>query len=567
MIPLSFGQERLWYHEQTLGGSPVYNMAFSYELTGKLDLKILEESLKVIIKRHDILRTYFVKAEGKPVQAVRPEIDFFLDITNLQELPIKEKEKRAYELALEESETPFNLTKAPLWRFKLLQLDSEKSVLLVTIHHIICDHWSLSILMQELATIYQDIAAGQNVSLPPLARQYGEFTLWQNQWLEGKKNQKQLAYWEEKLGGKVSPLVLPFDQPPSPLANYQGKRQLIVLSKELTSQLKALSEEAGVTLFMTLLTGFKSVLYQYTRQEDMIVCSPIAGRHRRETKGLMGYFNNIIPLRTDLSGDPSFSGLLKRVSQTALKGYQNMDLPFQKIANLPNLKRVPLTRAMFALQHSPSDEIQLSNLTIGYPNFQHVHNGTANFELSLFLEEREGSVTGVLDYKTALFEPTTIEEMVDNFVSLLESSVTNPERKLSSLPILRDIQPREQTQVTITDTPYVAPEKEVEQKIAQVWQEVLQVEKISLHHNFFELGGNSLAIAQVTTQLQEIFKQEISIVDLFSYPTVKTLAQYLSQEEEPCNTQFKIIQNNVNQQKQARQRRKQLMKQRRNNHG
>ncbi|MGK7932298.1 MAG: condensation domain-containing protein [Microcystaceae cyanobacterium] len=565
-FPLSFSQERLWYHEQSIADCPVYNIPIAYQLIGQLDPKILEKGLEIIINRHDVLRTYFLEVGDKPVQRVAPEIEFSLTSIDLRELPPELKAKQTEQIALEDAQTPFKLTEAPLWRFKLLCLESDKYQLLVTIHHIVCDHWSLHLFMEELATIYQELTQEENISLPPLSRQYGEFTRWQQEWLNGKRRQKQFAYWQETLGGNVSSLDLPFDNPILPTSNYQGSRQVITIPSELTRQLKTFSEQREVTLFMTLLTAFEILLYQYNQQEDMIVCSPVSGRHRSETKGLIGYFNNIIPLRINLSGNPSLLDLLGRVRQTALQAYKNMDLPFQIIANLPNLKRVSLTRVMFALQHSPKDEIALSNLTIRYPNFQNVHNGTANFELSLLLEEKEGSLTGVLDYKKGLFKSTTIQELIDQFLILLESWVREPEQKLLSLPLLRDIQSTKtanQTISTISETPYVAPEKEMERKIAQVWQEVLQVEKVSLYHNFFELGGHSLAIAQVKTQLQALFHQEITVVDLFSYPTVKTLAQYLSKDQNTPVPKFKTIQRNAKKQKQALQR----LKQRRKNNG
>ncbi|MDJ0845096.1 condensation domain-containing protein [Crocosphaera sp.] len=562
-FPLSFSQERLWYHEQSIVDCPVYNIPIAYELNGQLEPKILEKSLETIINRHDVLRTYFLEEEDKPVQMVAPEIEFSLTSIDLRELPAERKIRQAEQIALEDSQTPFNLTEAPLWRFKLLCLEADKYQLLVTIHHIICDHWSLHLLMEELATIYQELSQGKNNSLPPLSRQYGEFTLWQQEWLNGKRRQKQLASWQETLGGDVSSLDLPFDNPMLPTSNYQGTREVITIPSELTHQLKTFSEQREVTLFMTLLTAFEILLYQYNQQEDMIVCSPVSGRHRSETKGMIGYFNNIIPLRINLSGNPSFVDLLGRVRQTALQAYKNMDLPFQTIANLPNLKRVSLARAMFALQHSPKDEIVLSDLTIRYPNFQNVHNGTANFELSLLLEEKEGGLRGVLDYKQGIFEPKTIQALIDQFLALLESLVKEPEQTLLSLPLLRDVRAAKTAKQPTSETPYVAPEKDIERQIAQVWQDVLQVEKVSLYHNFFELGGHSLAIAQVKTQLQALFNQEITVVDLFSYPTVKTLAQYLSQDQNSPVPQFKTIQRNAKKQKQALQR----LKQRRKNHG
>jgi len=557
--PLSLAQQRLWLHEQSEPGSVIYNISVAYQLIGPLNEAILRQSLTEIVRRHETLRTIFAIVDAQPVQVISAEIALQFPVINLQDLPPTEREAESQRLAHEDARQPFDLTQGPLWRFKLLHLTEDHHVLLLTIHHIISDRWSIHLLMQELTTLYAAGLDGKPSPLTELPHQYADFAIWQRQWLEGEKQESQLAYWQQQLGGSIAPLQLPIDQTRTLVSTYSGARQSLVLSSSLTTALKALSEQEKVTLFMTLLAAFQMLLYQYTQQEDMVLCSPIAGRHRFQTKELIGYFINVLPMRTDLSGNPSFRDLLGRVRKVVSATYKNLDLPFQTITDLPNLVRMPLTRGFFALQPSVN---QLTGIT---SSFEDIHNGTANFDLSLFMEEKGDTLTGLLDYKTDLFNATTITQMLEHFQALLESLVANPDQALSSLPRLREI---EDHPATITQSPselaatYVAPQKEIEQTIATVWQEVLQLEKVGIHHNFFELGGHSLAVARTLSKLRQIFAKEISIVDLFRYPTISGMAQFLSQDESEAQSDIQQVHDSARRQKEALKRRQQFMKQR-----
>lgn len=568
-IPLSLHQQRLWFHQQSTPDSPIYNIPIAYHITGSLNIAVLEQSLREIVQRHEILRTTFATVEGQPAQIIHSEMPLTLPLVDLSHFPPNQQEAESTREAVKDAQQVFDLTQAPLWCFKLIRWSDEQHILLLTIHHIICDHWSLHLFMQELGVLYEAFVREQPSPLPKLSKQYADFGIWHRQWLHGKRWESQLAYWTQQLGGMPSSLKLPTDRVRPFISTYQGARQATAFSQNLTAALKTLSDREQVTLFMTLLTAFQVLLYQYTQQEDMILCSPVAGRHRSETKGLIGYFNNILPLRTDLSGNPNFRELLGRVRQVALGAYKHMDLPFQTIADLPDVVRTPLARAMFALQHSPNETIALPELTISYPNFQNVHNGTANFDLSLFLEEKDGTLTGTLDYKTDLFDASTITQMIAHFQRLLECLVANPEQDLASLPSFKKHQPahplsENQLQEKAT---YVAPQKEIEKTIATVWQDVLKIEKVSIHYNFFELGGHSLILVQVCSKLGEILDREFSVVDLFRYPTISALATYLSQERDKKTVAFDQIHENVRRQKEMFKRRKQLMQQRRKTNG
>ncbi|GET36206.1 condensation domain-containing protein [Microseira wollei] len=559
--PLSLAQERLWFHEQSVPGSSIYNIPVAYTLTGRLNLTALEQSLREIVQRHEVLRTTFSIVNGQPIQLISPEVEVTLPLVDLQKLPPQQRQAQAQQLAQEEAQQPFDLISGPLCRFKLLRKEEGEHLLLVTVHHIISDRWSLVIFMQELATLYEAFLSQKSSPLADLPKQYADFAISQREWIEGKKWESQLAYWQQQLTGNVPPLELPIDQERPLIPTYRGARQSVTIGKKVTEELKKLSAREETTLFMTLLAAFQMLLYQYTKQEDMLICSPIAGRHRFQTKDLIGYFINIVPLRTNLGGDPNFGEILGQVRQVVLGAYRNLDLPFQAIADLPNLARTPLTRGFFALQPAASQTPDLPGVKV---SFQDIPNGTANFDFSLCLEETGETLTGFVDYKIDLFDGTTITQMLEHFQRLLESLVADREQRLSSLPSLRETQlvPPKKTELEAT---YVAPQKEIERTIAIVWQEVLQIEKVGIHHNFFDLGGQSLAIARVVGKLQEIFHRKISVVDLFQYPTISAMSQYLSQEDRGT-TALKQIQNNAQRQKQAIARRKQLMQQRTSTH-
>lgn len=559
--PLSLAQERLWFHEQAVPGSAIYNIPVAYSLKGCLNLTALELSLREIVQRHEVLRTTFSIVNRQPIQLISPEVEVALPVIDLEKLPPQQRQEQAQQLTKEEAQQPFDLIGEPLWRFKLLRLEEAEHILLVTVHHIISDRWSLVVFMQELATLYEAFLHQKPSPLADLPKQYADFAISQREWIEGKKWESQLAYWEQQLTGNVPPLELPIDRTRPLIPTYRGARQSLVINQNLTAELKKLSAKEEVTLFMTLLAAFQMLLYQYTKQEDMLVCSPIAGRHRFQTKDLIGYFINILPLRTNLGGDPNFREILGQVRQVVLGAYRNLDLPFQAIADLPNLARTPLTRGFFALQPAASQNPDLSGVKV---SFQDIPNGTANFDFSLCLEETGETLTGFVDYKIDLFDATTITEMLEHFQKLLESLVTNGQQRLSSLPCLRETElvPLKKSEAEAT---YVAPQKEIERRIALVWQEVLQIEKVGIHHNFFDLGGQSLAVARVVGKLQEIFNRKISVVDLFQYPTISAMSQYLSQEDRGTSA-VKQIQNNAQRQKQAIAKRKQLMQQRTSTH-
>jgi amino acid adenylation domain-containing protein len=452
VFPTSFAQQRLWFLDQWIPGSPVYTIPIAVRLTGRLQAAALEHSLNKIIRRHEALRTTFSVQEGQPAQVITPTLSLPLPVADLRALPETQREAEVGRRTTVEAQRPFDLAQGPLVRARLFQLGLEEYVLLLTLHHIIADGWSLGILFRELVTLYTASCLGQPSPLPELPIQYADFVLWQRQWLQGERLEQQLAYWKQQLHGIPPVLELPTDRPRPAVQSYCGARQSLVFPHPLSDALKALSRREGVTLFMTLLAAFQTLLHRYTGQDDVVVGSPIAGRTRAETEGLIGFFVNTLVFRTDLSGDPSFRKVLGRVRETALGAYAHQDLPFEKLVEElhpeRHLSRPPLFQVMFVLQNTPTENLNLPGLIVSPFS---IDNGTAKFDVTLSMSEGEDGISGVFEYNTDLFEAATMARMLGHFQTLLAGIVANPEQRLAELLLLTEAE-RHQLLVEWTDT-------------------------------------------------------------------------------------------------------------------
>ena len=443
-IPLSFAQERMWFLDQLEPGNPAYNIPVAHRIEGLLNLAALEQSLGEIVRRHEALRTTFASVDGQPLQIIAPDLNLTLPVVDLRELPETEREAETQRLATENAQRPFDLAQGPLLRVKLVRLSEEEHVFLLTMHHIVSDGWSLGVFMRELAATYETFSTGETSSLPELPIQYADFAVWQRQWLQGEALDSLLAYWKQQLGGSLPLLELPTDRPRPPVQTYRGARHSLELPKNLTDALKALSEREGVTLFTTLLAAFKTLLYRYTGQEDIVVGSPIANRNRAEIEGLIGSFANTLVMRTDLSENPSFLELVGRVREMASGAYTHQDLPLHKLIEVLQPEREsshnPLFQVMFALHNTPVPALELSCVTV---NSMEVHSGTAQLDLALNLSETGENLSGQFEYSTDLFDSATIARMANHFRTLLESVVADPEQHLSELLLLTEAERRE----------------------------------------------------------------------------------------------------------------------------
>ncbi|MDV2992197.1 MAG: Linear gramicidin synthase subunit D [Chroococcidiopsis sp. SAG 2025] len=436
-LPLSFAQQRIWFLEQMGDKNAVYNLAGALKIEGTLDVAALEQSLREIIQRHEILRTNFAIANGQPTQVISPGWNFTLPVVDLRSLSAADREVEMQRLITAEQEQTFDLTQGALWRWKLLQLEQNEYFLLVVIHHIIADAWTFAVIFRELQALYTAFASGKPSPLPDLPIQYADFAVWQRQRSPKEVLETELSYWQQQLDGAPTVLQLPSDRPRPPVQTYRGATQVFTLPSSLTAALKSVSQQAEATLFMTLLAAFNILLHRYTGAIDLLVGSPIANRDRAETEPLVGFFVNTLVLRTDLSGNPSFRELLKRVREVALGAYTHQNLPFEKLVEALSLERdlsySPLFQVMFVFQNVPIAEIKLPDLTM-HP--VRIDSPTAQFDLTLDLTETKSGLIGRLEYNTDLFDAETIARMVGHFQTLLEGIVADCDRCISDLPIL-----------------------------------------------------------------------------------------------------------------------------------
>ncbi|NJR61408.1 MAG: amino acid adenylation domain-containing protein [Cyanobacteria bacterium CRU_2_1] len=446
VFPLSFAQQRLWFLYQLAPNNPFYNVPAAIRLKGTLDQTALERSFNEIVHRHATLRTTFTMVDGQPVQVIAPEVTIALPIVELQLIPAAERDRITQQFATAEAQRPFNLsTDSPL-RITLLQFHPTESVLLLTLHHIVADGWSLGVLVRELACFYTAFVEGKSPTLAALPIQYADFACWQRNGLQGEVLENQLAYWRSQLR-EISVLDLPTDRPRPAIQTYRGATYPIHYSSALTQALEALSQQEGVSLFMTLLAAFQTLLYRYTGQEDIAIGSPVANRHRSELEGLIGFFVNSLVLRTDLSGNPTVRELLGRVREVALEAYMHQDLPFEKLVEEldpeRDLSRNPLFQVAFALQNAPMQPLALPGITLEPTQLE---SATTRFDLEIHLWEpahglrslwqsQEG-LSGFVSYSTDLFDRPTMSRLVGHFQTLLEGIVANPDARLSDLPLL-----------------------------------------------------------------------------------------------------------------------------------
>lgn len=449
---LSFAQQRIWLLYLLEPDNPSYNVPFAKRIRGSLDVAALERSLSEITRRHETLRTTFRREEGQLVQIISPPGPVNLVIEDLSALPLSRREAEVARLAAEEARQPFDLSQEPSLRKRLLRLSNDDHVFLLTMHHIICDAWSMSVFTEELGILYHAFSTGRSSPLPELPIQYADYAVWQRQWFQGEALERQLTYWKKQLDGMRAALELPSKRRRTGAQSSGGVMEKFLLPKGLGDGLKALGRQEGATLFMVLLAGFQVLLSRYSRQEDILVGSPTAGRNRSELEGLIGLFVNLLALRTDLSGDPSFRRLLQRVNAVTVGAYSHQDLPFEKLVEelIPHRTRIrqPIFQVLFALQNAPQTNFEIPGLSM---TSIHSDSGTAKFDLSIYMAESANDLTGTLEYSLDLFEAATISRMKAHFRTLLEGVVANPDRRLSEVSLLTETE-RHQMLVTWNDT-------------------------------------------------------------------------------------------------------------------
>jgi amino acid adenylation domain-containing protein len=435
-FPLSFAQQRLWFLAQLEPDSAAYNISFCMQMKRQPDLEALEKSLTTLIRRHETLRTTFSSADGEPVQVIHSGDGVALTVVDLTALPELQKLHEAWKFVLEQRQQPFDLASGPLWSSHLVSLSESDHLLLLTIHHIICDGWSIRVLREELSALYLACSSGRSVSLPDLPLQYADFSIWQREWLKSGALNPQVDYWTKQLDAIPTVLNLPTDRPRSAVQTTRGATRQFEIDPGISAQLKALSRREGVTLYMTVLAAFKALLYRYTGEEDIVIGTPIAGRRWVEIERVIGFFANTLVLRTNLAGQPRFRELLHRLHRVAVEAYANQDLPFERLVELLNpdraMSHTPLFQVMFIFE-SIAEEVNrlggLSPLSVEGDN-------TAKFDLTLSVSDTGPHLVGSLNYNVDLFDASTVARMAEHLRLLLSSIIENPDQAISGLPLL-----------------------------------------------------------------------------------------------------------------------------------
>ncbi|HEY0601305.1 MAG TPA: amino acid adenylation domain-containing protein [Herpetosiphonaceae bacterium] len=440
--PLSFAQQRLWFLDRFDAGGQQYALCSATRLVGRLDQAALSHSLSAVVRRHETLRTTIGMAADQPVQVVAPQAEIALSEVDLSSYDAADRQLQVEQIIVGEGRRPFDLAAGPLLRAMLLRLGPDDQILLIIMHHIISDGWSMSVFLRELSAYYRAYTATGTADdtvapQPELPIQYADYAIWQRAQLSGAALDEQLGYWRKQLADAPTVLELPADRPRPARQTFSGARYSFTLSPELTAQVAALSQQEGATPFMTLLAAFQVLLQRYTGQDDLLVGSPIANRTRAEVEPLIGFFVNTLVLRADFRERPSFREALRGTRETALGAYAHQDLPFEKLVEElqpeRDLSRSPLIQVMFILQNTPGEALDLPGLTATRLD---VSNGGAVFDLTLQLTESAGGLHGLCEYNTDLFDATTIARLAAHYAVLLQAVVADPDRSVADLPLL-----------------------------------------------------------------------------------------------------------------------------------
>lgn len=467
LAPLSFSQQRLWLFLQLDPDNISYNIPEAFRLQGPLSVTAVVQSFSEIVRRHEALRTTFQPVSGQPMQVIGHPQQIALEVTDLRRLPQPQREATAQRLTDEEAQRPFDLARGPLLRVRLLKLDDEEHILLVTLHHIVSDGWSAGILGDELTTLYQAFSRGQSSPLPELPIQYADFAMWQRDWLSGEVLEEQLGYWRKKLSGALPVLELPADRLRPAVQSHRGAAEALDLPEELSRKVQSLSNDEGATVFMTLLAAFMLLVHRYTGQTDICVGVPIANRNRTETENLIGFFVNNLVLRSDLEGNPTFRSFLAQIEQETLNAYAHQDMPFEKLVEElqpeRSLSYMPLFQLMFMVQNTPPGNSIIPDLK---PSEVEIGITTTKYDLSLSITEIDNHLYAFVIYNSDLFDASTIQRLLKHYEILLESIVANPQQHIEELPLLMEEELRLFDEVNNTRTEY--PE---EMRIHELFEE------------------------------------------------------------------------------------------------
>ncbi len=544
-LPLSFSQQRLWFldHLDHAAGA-AYHLPMALRLTGSLDTAALEATLDRLVARQETLRTRFELVDGEPVQKIAPaDSRFPLLKQDLRDLSGDERTSTLARLGQENATQLFDLTKGPMLRGHLLRVADAEHVLLITLHHIVSDGWSNSVLAQEVSALYAAFSQGQKDPLPALPLQYVDYAAWQRQSLDGPALQAQIDFWRKHLEGAPSVLNLPLDRPRPAIQSYTGGMVEHVFSPALSADLRAFSQAQGSTPFMVLLAGWSMLMSHLSGQTDVVVGTPVANRQHPELEPMIGFFANTLALRVATDRETRLNDMLDRIKSLTLAAYNHQDLPFEQVVSAlqptRNMSHSPLFQVMLSLDNTPPSLLQLPDLEVELLDSEH---HTTQFDLSLSLVDSSESLSGGLQYSSDLFDKTTAQAIMQLFARVLENMVSDARQSIGQVLDNTPALPRSAHTATIAATvedeqpealPYEAPEGETEIALANLWKELLKLEKVSRHDDFFKLGGISLMAVQMASRLRKVLGKPIAVRDLFIEPTIAGFARTLDGQARP----------------------------------
>ena len=549
LIPLSFAQQRLWFLDKLLPEKAIYNIPIAIYIKGCLDIGFFEKAFNTVVQRHESLRTYFPVMEGKAFQSILPDLSF--DIVNsYQNIGHLDKNEQALfieNLIHREAVTSFNLSIGPLVRIKLLLLSKEEHAVLITFHHIISDGWSLKIFFSELSSFYRTYVQGKDPSFPHLSIQYTDFVLWQRDWLQGKNLETQLAYWKRQLEGIPDLIELQTDRPRPNELSYQAASHQVSFNQELKARLNQLAQQQQVSLYMILLAVFQTFLHCYTGQEDIVVGSPIANRHYKETENVIGLFVNMLALRARFDPNITFIDFLDQIKETTLQAYQHQDVPFEKLVDHLNIERALNRNPIFQIVFTYQNILEEASLILEGASTKQIpfSHPFAKFDLAFHVFEDNHTIHLTIEYTKDILDTGTIERMGCIFKELIQNIVDNPQQSIGAFMKVgrqHQIALPSHFQNAMAPIPIIQETTGNESSISativkmliSIWSELLNLARVDIHDNFFKLGGDSILIIQLVSKSRKkgmIF----TVKDVFKHPTIASLASVVEATPEAAS--------------------------------
>jgi len=541
-FPLSLAQKRLWFIDQLYPGNPAYNVPFAMKLKGELSRAALQRALRDLVERHEILRTRFQSDGDCPLQTVTTDYTIEVTLVDLSGTSESSRHAEVYKQAMEEAGVPFDLAAGPPLRSKLYRLAPEEHILLCVMHHIVCDGWSLGVFVRELSALYGQYCGGPHASLPGLSIQYRDYVKWQREWIAGDLLAAQVRYWKRQLEGAPSFLPLPADHLRPAEQDHSGATQILSIPNELVHQVAEFARTRRATLFMVMLSVFKTLLHSYSGTNDILVGVPVAGRNRIELEDLVGFFVNTLVLRTDFSRNPQFEDFLLQVREVCLDAFAHADLPFEKLVEELNPPR--------ALSYMPVVQVMFSTVKVrNYPDFGAVSalpfplgSSKAVFDISVEVIEDVGDCWWLrVVYATALFEAKRMVRMLNDYLTLLTAVAKRPQLRISELDSLlaqdkvqtlayRELEPLAIGQRGVSSSPLnedTGPRNALERTLVRIWERVLGVSGIGIRDNFFDLGGHSLLAARLVSEAGKAVGRSVPLSALFRGSTIESFAQVI----------------------------------------